>query len=328
MRQMISTALCAVGNVSPELNNITQAVNDLNAFSHSHIDEYDFERMLPILNQLGTSSANKGSWIDLCHGDPRLLFPLLYSSLHMLHSSDAVVGRASNKALKTLITTCAEQLSSKRREQIDLSRNAWMQFIEKTILPCLKIGLTTKADDTRRHFILLISHVARHFSSYESPHLYGDLNALIRDDDQDLDFFLNVTHLQLHRRVKALQRLRKMIYTNDADPPFSQQSFGNILLPLALHPIYECSSKAEDTFAVEAIATVGAITSHVPWGKYNETLQSVLNSLTRRRDNERHLIALLCVIIDSFHFKVEAEAIGSEGKSQAKNEGNGVSRID
>eukprot|EP00804_Cyclotella_cryptica_P001375 CCRYP_014133-RA/>CCRYP_014133-RA protein AED:0.02 eAED:0.02 QI:68/1/1/1/1/1/6/174/3100 len=334
MRQIITTALCAIGCRSPNLQKVTEATRDLNAFSTSHVDEYDFKRMLPVLNSLGAPSTTKGSWLDLSalkdgnSGDPRALLPLLYSCLHMLYSPDAVVGRASNKALKSLITICSEQVKdeSHQPKTSDLSHNPWVQFVEKTVVPCLKTGLMTKIDDSRRYFVLLISHVARSFSGYKSPHLYGDLSALIRDDDQDLDFFLNVTHLQLHRRVKALQRLRKMISTTDVIPHFSQQSYGNVLLPLAIHPVYEYKSKSEDIFVVEAIATAGAISSHLTWGKYHGALQSVLNSLARHPEKERYLVSLLCTMIDAFHFSVEADSNGLVGVLPTKIEGNGVWR--
>ena len=38
---------------------------------------------------------------------------------------------------------------------------------------------------------------------------YADLGLLL-DKDPELDFFLNVAHLQLHRRQRALQRLTKV----------------------------------------------------------------------------------------------------------------------
>jgi U3 small nucleolar RNA-associated protein 20 len=331
-RQTLISALCGIGK-SSDLGPITEAVRELNAFSKSHIDEYDFDIMLPVLNKLGSAGSSQGSWLNLSVQDnddrenPQTLFPLLYSCLHMLYSPDAVIGRAANKAIKALITTCSEQIHA-QHQTTDLSHSKWMQFVEKTVIPCIRVGLTTKTDDNRRHFVLLIAHVARSFRNFQSSHLYGDLNSLIRDDDQDLDFFLNVTHLQIHRRVKGLQRLRKMITTVDK-PIFSEQSLGNVLLPLALHPVYERSSKTEDALALEAIATVGAISGHLHWGKYHEALQSVLNSLTRHPENERHLIALLCAIIDSFHFTVEPETTESESENGSckKIAGNGVSVI-
>lgn len=148
MRQIITTALDAIGKRSPTLRKVTEATRDLNAFSTSHVDEHDFKRMLPVLNSLGASATAKGSWLDLStlkdgnSGEPRALFPLMYSCLHMLYNPDAVVARASNKALKSLITICFEQVN-------DLAANPWIQFVEKTVVPCLKTGLMTKTDDAR-----------------------------------------------------------------------------------------------------------------------------------------------------------------------------------
>jgi hypothetical protein len=157
MRQIITTALCAIGNRSPTLRNVTEATRDLNAYSTSHVDEHDFKLMLPVLNSLGASSTGKGSWLDLSilkdgnSGDPRVLFPLMYSCLHMLYNTDAVVVRASSKALKSLITICFEQVNDKCQQPATChsTQNPWIQFVEKTVVPCLKTGLMTKTGDAR-----------------------------------------------------------------------------------------------------------------------------------------------------------------------------------
>ena len=138
--------------------------------------------------------------------------------------------------------------------------------------------------------------------------------------------------MQLHRRARAFNRLRKVLCAHEDSagqlPLFSDQSFGNILLPLAMHPVYECNSKDEEAYVVEAIATVGEISKLLPWSKYNSTLQSVLNNLGRYPDQERFLIAMLCAIIDGFHFSVETgEDTQAYKEDQAKqsSQGNGVS---
>jgi U3 small nucleolar RNA-associated protein 20 len=117
-----------------------------------------------------------------------------------------------------------------------------------------------------------------------------------------------------------------MISTTNDVPLFSEQSYANVLLPIAIHPVYEYKSKSEDVFVVEAIATVKVISSHLPWGKYYGALQSVLNSLTRQPEKERNLISLLCAMIDAFHFSVEADANGLVEKLSTTIEGNGVRR--
>ena len=41
------------------------------------------------------------------------------------------------------------------------------------------------------------------------PKLYPELAALA-DENEDLDFFRNVAHLQIHRRIRAVHRLAKV----------------------------------------------------------------------------------------------------------------------
>ena len=338
-RQIIASAISAIGGrgMGLSLNKVVEAVVELNAASASYVDEHDFERILPVLNSLGASSDSEGSWFDLSKessdnqthdclstfGGPRILLPVLFTCFQLLYDSDGVVSRASNKALKTIVTTCLEQAQASKEAKEDLSRNPWLKFIETTFVPCLKVGIMTKNLTTRRNFVLLIAHVSKLFSDFESPHLYGDLNCLIREDDQDLDFFLNLTHVQMHRRARAFTRLRKLIADNETAPEkspiFSDQSYGNVLLPLAMHPVYEYNSQAEETYVVEAIATVGEISKHLPWTKYNTTLQSVLNNLERYPGQERFLIAMMCAIIDAFHFSVDT---GESSPDTAANEPN------
>ena len=203
---------------SSSLAKVATAVVEANAVSTKYVSEHDYDRILPALNCLGAEKGD-GSWSDLTAetsgsiSGPRLLLPLLYTCFHLLYDADGVVSRVSNKALKCMVTTFMER--AKSQDLDDLSRNSWIKFIETTFIPSLKIGIMTKDSSVRRSFVLLFSHVARQFGEHDSVHLYGDLKRLIRDDDQDLDFFLNVTHVQLHRRARAFNRLRKALASID-----------------------------------------------------------------------------------------------------------------
>lgn len=341
-RRIVSSAISAIcgrDEARAEWKIVAKAVEDLNAVSTSYVDEHDFERMLPVLNGLGASSDTDGSWRNLATSSAeekssqqsaavdgtRILLPLIHSCFHLLYDSDGVVSRASNKALKTLVAASSE-LSL---QTDDTRQNSWVKLVETTVVPCLKTGISTKEIATRRTFIMLISHVARHFDGAKSVHLYGDLRTLIRDDDENLDYFLNITHVQLHRRTRALNRLRKLLSSHEdsanKSPLFSDQSLGNVLLPLAMHPVYEYQTKTEEAYVVEAIATVGEISRHLPWSKWNNTLQSVLNNLPRYPDQERFLVAMVCSIIDAFHFPVETGGGAGDTKGGKSSEGNGVS---
>ena len=315
-----------IGEQDIECTNLTKvakAVIEVNAVSTKYVDEHDYERILPALNNLGGESGDE-NWLGITKDSPkgifgpRVLLPLLYTCFHLLYDTDGVISRASNKALKHLVVTCVKRSQDEGLDEV--SRKSWIKFLETAFIPSLKSGIMTKGASIRRNFVLLFSHVARNFDKDDSVHLYGDLKSLIRDDDQNLDFFLNVTHVQLHRRARAFTRLRKALVSLE-EPLFSEQSYTNVLLPLAMHPIYEYSSKAEEVYVLEAISAVGEICKHIPWSKYSSTLQAVLTNLGRYPDQERFLIAMMCSIIDAFHFPVET-GDGDDTEPQ----GNGVWR--
>lgn len=314
IRQMVVACISAISRHEADedddslvLRNVCKSLNMLVASHHKHIEECNFDAVLPVLNGLGGPPEQDGGWISYTtnsdelaassHGaadeaQTKKLTPLIYCCFHMLFDEDGVLSRGASKALKTLVSAAALQ-----------GTNEWLQLVETTFISCVRMGLTSHRPNARRLFVLLMSEVARSFSSSDNANLYGDLSILIRDDDPDLDFFLNVTHVQVHRRGRAFDRLRKLLARSE-ECPFSSHSLSNVLLHLAIHPIYECSNKAEETYALEGIATVGAVAKHLPWGKYHNTLWTALTQLSRKPDQERFITAMICALMDAFHFDV------------------------
>lgn len=301
------------------LAKVTGALKDLAASHPKRVDECNFDKVLPILNGLGKTSSEDKTWMYYISADIidsneneekvlddfdfiKTLFPLMFYCLHMLYDQDGVVSRGSLKALKTLVNTARKE-SSRDRSNAD----RWLKLIESSLVPRLLVGLKTKNMGVRRSFILLLAEVSSQFKSQKSLHFYGDLNALIQNDDQNLDFFINITHIQIHRRARALGRLRKLLQATETNETcqFSVQSLSNVLLPLAMNPIYDYEKNAEETYALESIATVGSILKHMPWGKYQRILWKALLELPRFEKQERYFIAMICSMIDSFHFDLK-----------------------
>ena len=327
MRQMIISCIDALTEHDDEdaikcLVRVTEALKDLTASNTKHVDECNFDKVLPILNGLGKTDTGEKTWVyyvnktadhkekdDNTNGFDcvKTLYPLMFSCLHMLYDEDGVVSRGSIKALKTLVET-ARRMSSLNNE----NANGWLKLVESSLVPRLLVGLKTKNVAVRRSFILLLAEVSSQFKSQESPHFYGDLSVLIQTDDQNLDFFLNITHIQIHRRARALGRLRKMLQVATVNEPcqFSVQSLTNVLVPLAMHPIYDFETNTEESYALESIATVGSILKHLPWGKFQNFLWKALLDLPRFEKQENYFTAMICSMIDAFHF--DLKQIGDE----------------
>jgi len=307
IRQQIVECIGAIaaneGGGSSDLKNIVEAMQDLSASNPKRLDEWDYERVLPVLNGLGGDCTEERSWFsytkskDTSEHGLKVLMPLMYCCLHLLHDTDGILSRGAYKALSTLIVVASEKQES---------NISWQRIIETSLMACIRTGFKTHSVSVRRSFVLLLSVVSKSFAPVNLPSLSSDLFVLVRDDEPELDFFLNITHVQIHRRSRALGRLRKFLSGFDEmdECTISTQSLTTVLLPLALHPVYECQQTGEEAYAMEAIATVGAITKLLPWGKYQSTLWTALMQVSRHESQERYIISMICSIIDSFHFYV------------------------
>jgi hypothetical protein len=136
--------------------------------------------------------------------------------------------------------------------------------------------------------------------------------------DPDQDFFENINHMQLHRRVRAFARVRALLTAAHAGPagdastcPFSQSSLTHVLLPLALHPLASEEFKKKDHLSLlqECAAFIGAIAAHLPWSPYFAVIKTLLKQLDRQKaEKEKVLLTALCAVLDAFHFDLRAEA--------------------
>ena len=331
IRHSIATVVATIAESEIEMKNVADKLVQLSAAHSRRIDEMDYDVVIPGLSALSDDGAGSG-WLALCNPKdpkPSLLAPVLSSCFHLLFDEDGVISRGAFNALTTIV-----KLSSDLGTNSEVVTDPWMKLMQSSVIPMTKAGLRSKESSVRRRFILILSEISRAFRNHPSPNLYGDMYCLIRDDNQDLDFFLSITHVQLHRRARALQRLRKSVNDSvepDSECSFTPQSLSNILLPLAMHPIYECKTKAEESFALEAIATVGAISRLLSWSKYNSTLWTTLNQFDRHPEQERYIIGMLCSIIDGFHFDVDISSDKGDTNEADKgreddSEGNAVWR--
>ena len=83
-----------------------------------------------------------------------------------------------------------------------------------------------------------------------------------------------------------------------------------------MHPVYESKTKAEETLALEAIATVGTLSKFLSWSKYSSILWTTLTQFERHAEQERYIIGMICSIIDGFHFDVTS----SEPQADVEND--------
>lgn len=288
----------------------SELVLDLCAVNPKRVDELDYDKVLAALGMLSEGEH----WIRLCSGsstesdDPSLLLPLAHLCFALMYETDGVVVRSAVGALKALTSASAQKCGLNDATCISID-SKWIAFFQGSVISSAREGLRSRDENMRRFFVHIMREISIHCRSSPSPHFYGDLFQLVRQDDHDMDFFSNMTHVQIHRRARALQRLRKSL--NDGCI-FSLHSLSNVLLPLVLHPVYESKTKSDEPLALESIATVGVIARFLSFSKYNSLLMTTLSQLNRNQDQERYLVSLLCAVVDAFPFDVGGCAIADK----------------
>jgi U3 small nucleolar RNA-associated protein 20 len=275
----------------------SKVVMDLCRVDSKKMDDIDYDVVIETLSALGDVQSDRG-WSNIYNRDtetdPALIVPVVGCCFSFLLHDDGVVTRTALKALQKLTTDLSNQRLTSGATSV------WNRFLEKHIMPTLRCGLTCRDENTRSYFLSLTRCVIEQNSGLASIHLHTDLSELIRNDQEDLDFFINIRHVQVHRRARALQRLRKIVNISD-QCEFSPISVSSILLPLAIHPIYESQSKATENYALEGIATTGCLARLLPWNKYNSLLWTHLTQFERHPEQEKYLIGLLCALVRPIH---------------------------
>jgi len=304
LRAKVASSLCTLSKYHlPQTQVVCQVARGLCSVNTKTIEEMDAETILTALKGLSTHKGQK-SWIALFKGtnSRNNLLPVVRACFHLIHVEDGVIARGAFYALKDLVQEAPKIGDIVHDEKA--ASSSWEKFLEQHVVPAIRCGIACKVAAARRLFILLAAEACKVCKETESPYLLGDLSPVLCDDP-DLDFFLNVTHVQLHRRTRALNRLRKQhLQDKEHKCSFSLQSISSILIPIALHPIYESKTKLEEPLAMEAIATLAALARQLPWKKYHDELCTLLVQVDRQAQQERYIIGAICGLLSGFHFEV------------------------
>jgi hypothetical protein len=315
------------------------------------IGSRDFERFMPIFQSLSeealstTTVAYDGillSWDSVLGpgleqramllgvksmGDyvgPRhvgLYTAIIYEALRCMYDAELVVRSAAVAALKTLISRigslsgCSSSSSSPDA--------AWLEILISILVPAIRRGFKQSIDSVKRGFIYLFTHLVRSIGSTSlgaasDESFHADVIPLLHEDPEQ-DFFENITHIQHHRRIRAMMKLRNQLtmsaHQQDTVPcntlTLTSSTYNHVLIPLSYHFLCgnEFSKKDHLTLMQEAGLFLGSICLHLPWNHYFSTVKTLLKQLDKGRvEKEKLLLSALCAVLDSFHFDIHASS--------------------
>ncbi|XP_059048570.1 small subunit processome component 20 homolog [Achroia grisella] len=266
------------------LSQLANVVSEMNAYNKRWIEQPDFDRRLDTYKTIYQLSENNQIDIDLAI--------LIVNNCFYFIRTEKDIGLRDSAAL--CLKRILPNLLMKYRSTTD------GQFLVRdTVLSLISNGIRdSKNEILRNESIALLGNLARECPDVDV--VISDLAQLTNNEDREVDFFDNMCHLQMHRRVRALLKFCKV--SKKLTKCHTPRTLTNFILPLAT--MYICDDKYTDknTLIDACIDVISTCCRLLPWYHYEVILKLYLNKIRYSTEHQKQLTRILIGVIDAFHF--------------------------
>ncbi|KAF2653410.1 hypothetical protein K491DRAFT_751402 [Lophiostoma macrostomum CBS 122681] len=269
-RALLCDLIQDLANHSDEVGEVAGLCYDLNSFSHTRLDEPDFDRRSRAFNIVSGSSNGAHTL--------RQWKPIVYNMLYYIKDNEELSIRVNS-------SVCLKRF-------IEASRfdDSFKDFLASALLPGIQNGMRESSELVRLELLTVLASLIKLYPDWS---LVSDMHILLGPDDES-SFLNNILHIQGHRRLRALRRL-----ASDA-PQLQSGNIYHLLLPLLEHFIF---NKAEDeaahNLAGETIRAITGLSQSLEWPQFRSMLKRFIGYLKTKEDMQKTIIRLLTGMMDS-----------------------------
>uniref|UniRef100_U9SZI5 Uncharacterized protein n=1 Tax=Rhizophagus irregularis (strain DAOM 181602 / DAOM 197198 / MUCL 43194) TaxID=747089 RepID=U9SZI5_RHIID len=267
------------------LKEVASIIEDLNAFSTKRLDEPDFDRRLDAFNRINQNLYKKFDAVQW--------LPILFNCLFFIQDPEEL-------SIRNNSSFCIMRFIDRVKENTQIQED-YQNLLIKVIIPAIKRGMRMSLEMVRIEFLTILSYAMKKCPTIAQ---FSDMVCLLFDDDE-ANFFNNIHHIQIHRRIRALKR-----FSNEcANGKIKSNNLAQIFMPLIGHFIFEADRVADHLLINETISTIGIIAGQLPWGQYYTLLKQYMKLIPKKPMIEKVLVRTVISILDNFHFDVSEAQI-------------------
>ncbi|KFD72204.1 hypothetical protein M514_01381 [Trichuris suis] len=290
---LLNEAFSVVVAHDEDYRHLQAIVDGLNAWKQEQVEEPDYATRLAN-HKLARQLLNEIP----CHKLHVCLRVLTCCCFDELKSTSDFSLRSNATSTLEVAILCLKN----RLEQADA-----VPLVTDLFLKQIKAGLKNNVETVRHDMVILLRHCVLHFERIRE--LTG-LRQLLTNEDET-DFFVNIRHIQVHYRAKALRKLCDKL----EDPPagFQQINAATLscyVLPLALPALKDPVLLKHTGYLDEVVRLIKCYSQCCPWRSYSFFLQHYLKLLAEERDRPKLLTKIIVAILDGFHFDVKGSPSG------------------
>ncbi|KAF9038274.1 hypothetical protein BDZ89DRAFT_1061276 [Hymenopellis radicata] len=279
-RLSLVAAFRSLSFVNLSLRGLADLLEDLNSYSQRRLDEPDFDRRLKgfaALNELNAS-------LSLPHWTV-----IIQHSLNSIHDPEELAIRTSSASVLRLFIDLVASGQTAESESI----------FTRTLLVGLKNGLRSKNELVRSEILGVLAYSVQKCTQVSAVQ---DMRMLLGDGDEEVNFFNNIQHVQIHRRSRALRRLADQC----DDHPLRSGTLSEIILPLISNYIVATTS-TNHHLVNDAITATGRLSKHLAWGAYHALVQKYMRLSKMKDEAEKIYVRALVALLENFHFPMDME---------------------
>ncbi|KAF2671097.1 hypothetical protein BT63DRAFT_208675 [Microthyrium microscopicum] len=296
-RVLLTEIAMKLAEVDDSLSEVAALTQDLNSYSVKKLDQPDFarrEKAFQDINEKYMSFSSK-QWSLL-----------LASCLFYIKDADELAIRASaSHSIRRFVQATA----TKSGEELDSN----LQTLQQSILAGIETGIKDQPELVRSEYLAVLSEIIKSLPDWQPTR---DLKHVIWNDEE-ASFFVNILHIQQHRRLRALRRLQEEV-GNDT---ISSKNIAHILVPLLEHFVFE---PEDGVLAAEASNTIGFLVQGMDFNQFRSLFRRYIGYIQSKSEKQETVLKLLDHTATSFSYaakeKVEGTAKSALSRSIPKSE--------
>ncbi|KAK5131210.1 hypothetical protein LTR08_001235 [Meristemomyces frigidus] len=269
-RILLSDVLLKLCAADPALAKSAEICRELNAYSglSNEPDYAQRERgFTKIYERWGDLSAQQ--WL-----------PIVHNCLFYIRDVDDLVNRSSaTQALERFIDSASQHTES------------FSQLMSKTLIPGIERGMQESSELVRAENLRLLGQVVEKLPDWSAV---SDMKSLTLSGDDEASVFMNILHIQQHRRLRALRRLA------EEAPQLSSNNATKLFMPLLEHFVFDpAEGDAGRTLADQTVVTLGAIARSLNWSAFRATFKRYISYINTKEGSEKITLRLLAALVDA-----------------------------
>ncbi|PVU97840.1 hypothetical protein BB561_000281 [Smittium simulii] len=271
-----------VHNDNSSLIFVSKVISDLNSFSVKRINEPNFDTRLATFNQLNERWVSDESLIN-----DRAWTPLLYNLLFFAHDDQELSLRSNSVYGITKLIDFVKVKKSQNKENYNT-------LIENILWPEILKALKSANYTIKQEFVKILGHLVHNLSS--DFNVFSDLSLLIVEDEE-ASFFFNITHIQMHRRIRALNRFNSILASGNS---FNQNLLVHLFVPFYESLLFMQNTQSDHMMVSELILSLSEIAKNLIFNNYFAMVRRFL--IKNKSGNDRVLTRLIVSLLNSFKF--------------------------